>query len=89
MPASAMSQARTKADVLDREFLEMRAKILELAASLDRLDRASGALPDDPRAARLVRGLTALQDKSSARAEEVQMIFSQAYDDAWRKKFGV
>ncbi len=34
-----MPTAMPAAEVLDREFLEIRAKILEIAASLDRLDR--------------------------------------------------
>jgi hypothetical protein len=31
-------------EVLNREFLEVRAKILEIAAVLDRIDRAEGAV---------------------------------------------
>jgi hypothetical protein len=55
----------TKADVLNREFLEVRAKILELAAALDRLDRAAGELGDDPRMSRIARGLAALNVRQS------------------------
>ena len=40
-------------EVLNREFLEIRCKILELAAAFDRLERADGSLNDDPRLARL------------------------------------
>ena len=35
--------------LLDREFLEIRAKVLEVAACLDRLDRAPGTVEHDPR----------------------------------------
>ena len=40
---------RNVRDVLDQEYLVARAKILELAAILDRLDRADGAAAEDPR----------------------------------------
>jgi len=31
-------------EVLDREFLALRARLIDLAAGLDRLDRADGSL---------------------------------------------
>ena len=34
-----MQSRRDATDVLDRDFLEARCKILELAATLDRVDR--------------------------------------------------
>jgi hypothetical protein len=85
----------TSAEVLNREFLEMRAKVLELAASLDRLDRAEGVDSNgsqgasDPRLQRLRDGLKILLSNSSERAEQVQLLFSREYDDGWRKRFGV
>lgn len=36
-----MIQPRSASEILDREFLILRGKILEVAASLDRLERAS------------------------------------------------
>jgi hypothetical protein len=76
-------------EVLNREFLEIRSKILELAAAFDRLERADGSVEDDPRMARLREALSALLEQSSDRAEQVQMIFSREYDDEWQKKFKV
>ena len=38
----------TAADVLDRDFLSMRCRLIELAAALDRIDRAQGSAADDP-----------------------------------------
>ena len=35
--------------ILDREYLTLRAKILEIAASLDRIERADGDVSDDDR----------------------------------------
>ena len=76
-------------EVLDREFLELRAKILELAASFDRLDRADGSVQNDPRLALLHEGLDALKDPAGDRAEQVQLLFSRPYDDDWQKKFNI
>jgi hypothetical protein len=78
----------TKTDVLNREFLEVRAKILELAAALDRLQRAEGSLEGDPRVARIQNALDTLRaSATNGRAEDVQLIFSLPYDDDWRKQY--
>jgi hypothetical protein len=76
-------------EVLNREFLEIRCKILELAAALDRLERADGSVEEDPRMARLREALTMVLEQSGERAEQVQMIFSREYDDEWQAKFNV
>lgn len=77
------------AEVLNREFLEMRARILELAAALDRLDRAAGSAAADVRFVRLRKGLAALVDAGADRAEQVQMIFSLPYEAGWQDKLQV
>jgi hypothetical protein len=75
--------------LLNRDFLEIRAKILEIAAALDRLDRGDGDVNDDPRM-RLIRdGLAILTDGDAARAERMQLLFSQPYEDGWRTTFGI
>lgn len=84
-----MSTATSASDVLQREFLEMRAKILELAASLDRIDRADGSVADDPRRQLIERGIAALAETSPGRAERVQLIFSLPYQDGWRKQMAI
>jgi len=76
-------------EVLNREFLEIRCKILELAAAFDRLERADGSVEEDPRMARLREALTTLLEQPSDRAEQVQMIFSRPYEDDWQNKFKV
>ena len=65
LPASA---------VLDRYFLEARAKLLDVAAILDRIDRGGGA--NDPRTQKLAQAIDALKQKGDARAEAIQAIFS-------------
>ncbi|GAB4152430.1 MAG: hypothetical protein Tsb009_28290 [Planctomycetaceae bacterium] len=79
----------TSSAVLDREFLELRAKILELAASFDRLDRGDGDVGSDPRMQLIQQGLEILQQNETGRAERVQMLFSREYSDTWRAEFGM
>ena len=75
--------------MLEQEFLPLRAKILELAAGLDRLDRASGDSRDDERRQRLEKAIRLLLDEAPTRAEQVQLLFSRDYEETWRKQFGV
>jgi hypothetical protein len=77
------------AELLDRQFLETRAKILQVAAELDRLDRAEGAVDADPRMEQMARALDCLQGDQTNRAEQVQMIFSRGYDSNWKQQFGL
>ena len=77
-----MSQTRTKKDVLEADFLVLRAKILELAAGLDRFDRAAGDWPGDPRRTRLDEAIRILLTDEPERAEQVQLLFSREYDAA-------
>ncbi|MHB1036689.1 MAG: hypothetical protein ACYC35_07295 [Pirellulales bacterium] len=84
-----MPKVPSKPDVLAREFLPIRAKLLEIAASLDRIDRAGGAASDDPRLAEIRQGLAVVQSREPNRAERLQMSFSLPYDDDWRKTLAV
>lgn len=82
-----MSSPQTAADILDRTYLEIRAKILEVGASLDRLERAEAweATSDDPRLVLLREGIAALSESGFERAEKIQRIFSDQYDPTWKK----
>jgi hypothetical protein len=84
-----MPNARKIAEVFDQEFLPTRAKILEVAAALDRLDRASGSLAADSRRAQVHAAIQVLLRPEDDRAEQVQLIFSRPYKEDWREKFGV
>ncbi|WP_165248786.1 hypothetical protein [Paludisphaera soli] len=82
---------RDALQILDRDFLEIRAKILEVAAGLDRIDRAParhGEHPD-PRLGHIRQALDALREPGPDRAETIQLIFSLEYDAHWREKTGV
>ena len=55
-------------EVLEREFLEIRARLLQIAASLDRLSRAEGSVDRDPRLAKIQEALAILGDDGPDRA---------------------
>lgn len=73
--------------VLDREFLEIRARILEIAASLDRIDRAQGDVSLNASRQLLGRGIDLLSANESDRAEQVQRLFSNEYVANWQSDF--
>jgi hypothetical protein len=78
--------AQPAAQVLDACFLEARAKLLELAAILDRIHRGPGANQlDDLRLDRLMAGLKLLLDPHPNRAALVQELFSLPYDPNWKR----
>ncbi len=79
----------TAPEVLNREFLEIREKLLQLAAALDRMDRAGGDLPSDGRIDKIHRALEVLQGDKADRAETIQLIFSRNYEKDWRNSFGL
>ena len=71
---------------LDREFLEIRRRLLEAAAAFDRIDCAEGsdAAWADPRMTQLGEAARVLVDARPDRAERLQMIFSEPYEKNWR-----
>lgn len=84
-----MPHAMPAPAVLDREFLEIRAKILELAASFDRLGRGDGSVANDHRYTLIQEGLRILQEQEEGRSERVQLLFSQPYEANWRREYGL
>ena len=63
--------------VLDRYFLEHRAKLIDVAAFLDRVDRAaSEAAPEDFRLTAFRRAIALVADEQSHRAKRVLEVFS-------------
>ena len=84
-----MPNAMPAQQVLDREFLEIRAKLLELAASFDRLDRGAGSVADDRRTALFQEALSILAAPAGDRAERIQLLFSRSYESDWRDRYDV
>ena len=85
MPAIPLSAK----EVLDRYFLETRCKLLEIAATLDRIDRAEGgdSVLDDPRRQKINHALELLKEERGDRAEQLQLLFSREYDPDWIREF--
>ncbi len=71
--------------ILDEEFLTLRAKILEVGAALDRVERGDGDIGSDSRMANLKAALDLLLTGGPDRAEKIQLLFSRPYDESWRK----
>ena len=84
-----MSAARTARDVFEQEFLSIRAKLLEVASALDRIDRSDGSLASDPRRTQVQAAIQVLLRPEDDRAERIQLIFSRPYDHDWREKLGI
>ena len=82
-----MSSPVSLPKTLEREFLPIRAKILEIASALDRIQRAATNDVEDPRWEQLQAGIRLLQEGNPDRAEQVQLLFSRAYDEQWQQKF--
>ena len=86
-----MLNTRDAIEVLERDFLEARCKILEIAAILDRIDRAPtrhGEHPDS-RMGHLRQALEATLEPGPGRAETIQRIFSLEFDPNWRETMRV
>jgi hypothetical protein len=68
--------------VLDDEFLDIRCRILDIAAALDRIERGSGAGPTlaDPRLADVRKAIEILQQDGFDRALDIQMLFSLPHE---------
>ncbi len=80
---------RTANEILDDTFLDIRAKLLEVAADFDRIDRASDAgakLTGSAleRREKLAEAARLLLSEGPDRAERFQKLFSREYDSTWR-----
>jgi hypothetical protein len=73
----------TKQQVLDHYFLDARHKLIELAAFLDRVERAEGK--DDFRLKSFHAALPRLTGKRKNRAKEVLLAFSDPTTGPIRK----
>jgi hypothetical protein len=80
-----MHHAATATEILDREFIIVRGKLLEVAAALDRIERGKGSAAGDQRLDKICETLGLLARPGGKRAEELQMLFSLPYEPKWRK----
>lgn len=88
-PSHTVGSPMSAQQVLDREFLEVRARILKIAATLDRIDRSATPAADTQRLEQIRQGLHILLGDAPDRARQVQMLFSLPYRDHWPQELGV
>jgi hypothetical protein len=80
-----MPHTVTAPKVLDREFLGVRSRLIDVAASLDRIQRASGFTSGDPRSEKIRQAIQLLLGDAANKAEQLQMLFSLPYEENWQK----
>ena len=68
-------------EVINRYFLEHRAKLIDIAAFLDRVDRAEGSGQDDFRLRSLREGIRVLLDGKPERAQRILELFSDLTEE--------
>ena len=71
--------------ILDEQFLAVRSKLIDLAAMLDRTDRAAAcenasSMNTDPRIEQIRQAVRRLLEPGPNRAEAIQLIFSLPCD---------
>ncbi len=69
----------TRQQVLDQYFMDARHKLIDLAAFLDRVERAEGDA--DFRLAAFQEAVKKLSDDGTGRAEDVLMVFSDPTEE--------
>lgn len=67
--------------------MPIRAKLLEIAAALDRIDRGDAGGGGDDRRGQIRAAIETLLEENHDRAERIQLIFSLAYNDSWFERF--
>lgn len=67
---------QTKQQVIDTYFMEHRAKLVDIAAYLDRIDRGQGDDPGDFRDAAFRKAVEILTDGESHRARRILNLLS-------------
>jgi hypothetical protein len=89
MTTNPVIHERTADKIIADEFLIARAKILELAATLDRLDRADGDIENSKQMVLLSQGMQILCDSESDKAKRVQLLMSRQYEPEWIDKMAI
>ena len=80
-----MDSQQSAPEVFDQVYLDIRARVLQVAASLDRIDRSEDAetVQEDRRRSLIQQELELLCRPGLNRAEQIQVIFSDPYQSGW------
>ena len=81
MADTAKSNPQTAQQVIDTYFMEHRAKLVDIAAYLDRIDRGQGAMPSDLRDIAFRKAIAILTDGETHRAKRILNLFSDHSHD--------
>ncbi len=73
---------------IDDAFLAVRHQLIEIAAALDRMDRAATNGPS-LRRQQIEEAIAVLAANEPGRAAAIQMVFSQRYDEDWRQRMNL
>jgi len=80
---------RSAEQIVADEFMIARAKIVELAATLDRIERAAGDVEDSRNMQLLIQGMQILCDDEPEKAKRVQILMSRQYDPNWQSQMSI
>ena len=81
-PSNSLNSSNAP-QILDEQFLTVRAGLIEIAANLDRIDRAAASKDanGDTRMQQIRQAIEQLLEPGPGRAERLQLIFSLPYDE--------
>lgn len=80
---------RSAEQIVADDFMIARARIVELAATLDRIERATGAVEDSKNMQLLMQGMQVLCDDEVEKAKRVQLLMSRLYDPQWQSQMSI
>jgi len=83
-PGEPTVAERSAEQIVSDEFMIARAKILELAATLDRIERATGDVDGSRLMQLLVQGMNILCDDEVEKVKRVQLLMSRQYEPQWQ-----
>lgn len=83
-PGEPTVAERSAEQIVSDEFMIARAKILELAATLDRIERATGDVDGSRPMQLLVQGMNILCDDKVEKVKRVQLLMSRQYEPQWQ-----
>ena len=78
--------SRSSDEILQESFLDVRAKLLEVAATLDRVERVGDELLGESLSMRkkIDQAIAICASVGTDRAERLQHLFSREFDPQWR-----
>jgi len=89
MSIKQITAERSAQQIVAEDFMIARARIVELAATLDRIERATGDVDDSKNMQLLMQGMHILCDDEVEKAKRVQLLMSRQYDPQWQTQMSI